>query len=265
MQANPVVLVALSLSLFLLGSAGQVTALDWNDTEIQALHGGGFREPVNPRNVAKDIVTIQHADGYSLGRNFLFLDLLKSDSFDRGATEAYSEAYTTLSLSKLSGHAVAAGPVRDFGLTAGINYGHKSYPDYNVEPRVYLPGITLDFDLPGFAFFNLDLLAYIDRGSFDGRDNGCHATSYQVTPSWKLPFAIGSARFSIEGFADFIGAHGNCAAQILTQPQLRWDMGNQFGKPDHLYAGIEYQYWHNKFGVAGLRESFPQALLLWKF
>jgi hypothetical protein len=30
-------------------------------------------------------------------------------------------------------------------------------------------------------------------------------------------------------------------------------------------VGIEWQYWRSKFGISGLNESFPQALLFWKF
>lgn len=240
-------------------------AAEWSDTEVQLLHGSAYREPFNPDDVAKSIVTIQHADGQTWGRNFFFIDLLKSNSRDERASEAYAEGYSSVSLSKLTGHSLAWGVVRDINLTTGINYGYKWYPHYGVNPRVFLPGITVDFNLPGFAFFNVDMLAYIDRGRFDGRDNGCNDESWQVTPVWNLPFSIGRAKFSFEGFADFIGAHGDCHAQQLTQPQLRWDAGNHFDRPGKFFVGIEQQYWHNKFGIRGLQESLPQVLILWKF
>lgn len=240
-------------------------AFDWTDTEIQYLRGSQFREAANPNNVGKQIVTIQHADGHAYGRNFFFIDTLKSDSNDESATEYYGEGYASFSLSKLSGRDWSWGAVRDVNLTAGINYGRKSYDSHSVNPRVLLPGVTVDLNLPGFDFFNVDILAYVDRGQYAGHDNGCNATTYQVTPSWRLPFAIGAAKFSFEGFADVIGAHGNCVRQVLSQPQLRWDVGNHFGNPGKLFAGIEYQYWDNKYGIQGLKDSMPQALLLWKF
>ncbi|CAK0780185.1 conserved hypothetical protein [Gammaproteobacteria bacterium] len=252
-------------SLFELIQVPCLHAAEWSETEIQYLHGSEFHEPFNPDTVTKDIITIQNASGYSFGRSFFFIDLLQSDDHDQNAQEAYSEGYLSVSLGKSTGMPLAWGPVRDINITGGINYGYKSYPSYGINPLVLLPGITVDLNLPGFSFFNVDLLAYIDRGRIDSHDNGCHATSYQITPAWKLPFTIWQEKFSVEGFADFIGAHGNCTSQILTQPQLRWDVGNHFGKPGQVFASIEYQYWRNKFGVNGTRESFPQVLLIWKF
>ncbi len=243
----------------------QAQAADWSDTEIQWLHGSEFREPFNTHNVTKNIITLQHVSGYEWGRHFFFVDALQSNGRDGHATEGYAEGYTSVSLSRLMGVPVSNSLIRDINLTAGINYGYKSYDDYGVNPRVLLAGVTIDFNLPAFSFFNVDVLAYIDRGRFDGRDNGCHAETYQITPAWKLPFTIGTARFSFEGFTDFIGQHGQCERQILAQPQLRWDVGHYFKLKDTLHIGMEYQYWHNKFGINGLKESLPQALMVWKF
>lgn len=245
--------------------AGNVLALEWSDNEIQYLRGKAFHEPYNSADVSKQTVTFQHADGHAYGRNFLFVDALKSDDKDASASEFYGEGYASFSLGKLGGTSLSHGMLRDINLTAGINYGHKSYANYSIDPRVLLPGISVDLNLPGFAFFNFDILAYIDRGRFAGNDNGCNADTHQLTPAWKLPFSIAGEKFSFEGFVDVIGAHGNCARQVLGQPQLRWDIGNHFGQAGKLFLGIEYQYWNNKYGVRGVRDSFPEALLLWKF
>ena len=51
---------------------------------------------------------------------------------------------------------------------------------------------------------------------------------------------------------------------LLAQPQLLLDLGNLWGAKDKLFAGVEYQYWHNKFGVDGVDESLPQVMLLWQ-
>ncbi len=131
-----------------------------------------------------------------------------------------------------------------------------------------LLGPTFDLAVPGFAFFNVDVLAYRDSGTFSGFGGGhlCGSTktTYQVTPAWNLPFSIGPAKFSFGGFMDVIGSHGTCKQQVLTQPQLRRDVGNHFGSPGKVFVGIEYQYWKNKFGIDGRKESFPQAMLAWK-
>lgn len=251
-------------------SATATVAANWSDTEVQLLHGTDFQEPFNDRDVTKTILTLTHASGHDYGGNFFFVDFIKSDRADNSEQEVYGEWYTSLSLSKLSGKTIGGGPLKDVSATFGINAGSKTN---GARPRVFLPGVTLHLDVPGFAFFNVDVLAYMDRGKFNGADNcGEGKNTYQITPAWLLPFQIGQAKFQFTGFIDFIGAHGNCKAQILTQPQLRLDVGNFFGKPDTMYAGIEYQYWKNKYGgskngpsIANKKDNFAQLLLTWKF
>ena len=52
----------------------------------------------------------------------------------------------------------------------------------------------------------------------------------------------------------------------LTQPRLLLDVGDLvWNKQGQFFAGIEYQYWHNKFGIDGVTESTPQAQIKWVF
>ena len=37
------------------------------------------------------------------------------------------------------------------------------------------------------------------------------------------------------------------------------------GRKGQFYAGVEWQYWHNKFGIDGVTESVAQAQLKWLF
>lgn len=270
MQKIRQALVATTLGIAAATATTTAGAAEWSDTEVQFLYGSEFREPFNTEDVSKTIITLTQASGHKYGGNFFFVDFLKSDEADNDEQEVYGEWYTMLSLSKLSGATIGAGPLKDVSATFGINAGSKTN---GARPLVFLPGATLHLDVPGFAFFNVDVLAYIDRGKFDGNDScGTGKTTYQITPAWLLPFQIGNAKFQFTGFADFIGAHGDCKAQILTQPQLRLDVGNFFGKPDTVFVGFEYQYWKNKFGgsksgpsIATQDDNFAQFLLTWKF
>ncbi len=265
--------VKMALLLATLPVSPGALALDWSATELELLHGWDYREPFNAHRVSKSLVTIQHASGYGLGRNFMFVDLLKSGSQERdlgnnpeSPTEIYGEAYTTLSLSKVAGRELAGGPVRDLGLTLGLNAGTKD-SQLGPRPKVYLAGLTLDFAVAQ-GFFNMDVLAYWDRGCYDGI-NSCpdYKTTYQITPAWSVPFRLGPVDAEFAGFVDIIGARGaGTVRQVLTQPQLRLDIGRGLlGEKGRLYAGIEYQYWHNKYGSRGVDEHNPQLLVLWKF
>ncbi|WP_231886684.1 outer membrane protein OmpK [Methylomonas methanica] len=233
--------------------------MQWHNSEIQYLHGGNYQEPFNPNDVSQSIITITNAHGWTYGRNFFFMDALFTESGQPSQTNLYGEAYSTLSLSKISGLNLSYGIFKDFGATGGINLG-ENMDSPQSGTRAWLYGITLDFDLPGFDYFNVDFLR---MRVTEPADIG---TSWQITPTWKLPFEIAGSKWSFEGFADFIGKKGDRAdRQALAQPQLRLDIGDLWGNGNHLYLGIEYQYWHNKYGIKGLHDNVPQALLLWKF
>ena len=237
---------------------------------MQLLHGSGFNDngSTGGPKFSKSIVTLQHASGYSHGRNFFFVDFLKSDSKDNDYGEVYGEYYHTLSLTKLAGADWSKRFVRDIGFTAAFNAGSKNSA-FGSNPRVLLAGPTIELNVPGANFVNIDVLAYRDMGRFSGFGGGklCgeYKTTFQITPAWSVPFSVGPAKFEFSGFADLIGSHGTCKRQLLAQPQLRWDVGHHFGRPGTLHLGFEYQYWRNKFGIDGMNESFAQFLAAWKF
>ncbi|HEU0200801.1 MAG TPA: outer membrane protein OmpK [Burkholderiaceae bacterium] len=259
-------------------------AADWSDTEVLFNYGTKFREPFNPfaakdpnkpwqndTDVTKYYLTLQHASGHKLGRNFFFVDILNSTKNDppgpSGHGEIYSEGYTSLSLSKLTGATLSFGPVADVNLTAGYNYGAKSN---GANPRVFLAGVTVDFKVPGFIFFNVDVLSYNDKGRFAGGPS-INDTTYQITPVWLSKFSLGPTNWVFTGHVDFIGkrcpATGSCdgrKTEILAQPELRMDVGQFVGKKETVYLGIKYNWWRNKFGFDGLNESNPQLQLDWK-
>ena len=237
-------------------------AAEWQDIELQLLHGSGFKEPFNPRSVSKTTASLQHAAGYSWGSSYAYVDFLKSDAAERHAEEFFAEAYVYPSLSRLTGRSWSASIVKDVALSAGVNYGEKND---GANPKALLAGVIFFFDLPSFAFAQMSTHAYFDRGEFKGQPTGCQGDGYQITPAWSLPFQLSTAKLTFEGFVDYTSAHGQCHDQLLTQPQLRVDVGDFFGMPKKLFAGIEYQYWQNKFGIKGLNDEVPQALLVWKF
>ncbi len=233
--------------------------LEWSNNEIQYLHGGHFNEPFNPKNVSQSIITVTHADGWAYGRNFFFMDTLFTTGGQPSQINLYGELYSTFSLGKISGRNLSLGIVKDFGITGGVNLGERMDSPQSGF-RAWLYGVTVDFSLPGFNYFNVDFLR---QRVTETNDIG---TSWQITPVWQLPFSLAGTHWSLEGFADFIGSKpDHTARQILAQPQLRLDIGELWGNENHLYLGIEYQYWHNKYGIKGLQDNVPQALLLWKF
>ena len=249
--------IALLVALTSLNTA-QADWLEWSSSEIQYLHGESYRMPFNPKQVSMSTITVTHADGWSLGRNFFFMDTYISDAGQPQQTSVYGEAYSYFSLGKLLGKDLSLGFFKDINATLGVNAG-ESFDSSQSGPRIFLYGVTLDFNLPGFKMFTLD---FLQHDQFETIPNG---NSWQITPVWIFPFTIANTKWSIEGFADFIGKkNAGYAYNIITQPQLRLDIGDLWGEGGHFYMGIEYEYWHNKYGIQGLNESLPQILVLWK-
>lgn len=249
----------LALLLFAAPATGIADFMLWSNSEIQYLHGDNYQEPFNSNDLSQSILTFTHVHGWAYGRNFFFMDTLFTEAGQPPQINLYGEAYSTFSLSKLSGLDLSYGIFKDFGLTAGINLG-ENMDSRQSGFRAWLYGVTADFNLPGFNYFNVDFLR---QRVTETADIG---TSWQITPVWQLPFEIGGTKWRFEGFADFIGRNQTAARQALAQPQLRLDLGDLIlDKANQWFIGIEYQYWHNKYGIKGLHETAPQALVIWSF
>jgi len=257
-------------------------ASEWSDTFIGYRYGTQYREPGNTEDIAKNIVQFQHASGYKYGSNFFNLDVLNSDSKDpiagggSGATEAYLVYRHLLSLSKVTGSPYKFGIVRDVGITAGFDLNTKNDP-FGSRKRMFVVGPTLSFDVPGF--FDLSFLLHTEH-NHNGLPFATHHevgfdNTYDIEGAWGIPFNLGiPAKF--KGFFDYVGKKGKDGTLVETKPELLveaavlFDVGSLAGKKDVFYAGVGYQYWHNKFGndpngipggLPGTKASLPQLEL----
>lgn len=255
----------LTLSLLNMSLGLHVSAAQWSTTELHyqkgTLDAPGF---VGGGDASTNIITFQHASGWKYGDNFFFIDHLDDDKVDGfNDQDWYGEWYSNFSLGKISGANVGAGPIKDVGILMGFNWA----ADASVTK--YLPGIRLSWDLPGFAFLNTDITAYLDdskgvaRGGAPTEDN-----SWMLDVNWAYPFSIGDQDFSVEGHMEYIGERTSefgteVSDWILAQPQFRWDMGKAlFDSKGSLFLGVELQYWQNKLGDANTDEVALQLLVV---
>lgn len=94
-------------------------AATWSDTFVGYRYGTEFREPTNTRAVEKHVLQLTHASGYSVGQNFINVDMLQSDKADpasgstNGATEFYLTYRHQVHLGKLLDKRLAFGPVKE--------------------------------------------------------------------------------------------------------------------------------------------------------
>ena len=233
----------------------------FQSSNLQAKYGWTFQEPGIAEDVPKLNFTFENTAVGRWWSSYLFVDVLRSWSeADANAKEVYGEWYPSLSLRGLSGRGPSDGLVRDISVTVGLNTGVRST---GVSPFAVLPGATVNLNVPGFAFFSVGTFAYIDRGRFEGQPTDCTATTYQITPSWSLPFRAGAARMKFDGFLDVVGEHANCAATVLTQPRLAMDLSAFWQKPGQVYVGVDFSYWHNKYGISGLEHKVVLPVVVW--
>ena len=227
---------------------------------------GRLTNPFSGQQSPTSILTIQQAMSWRYGDSFFFIDFLDdelSDGFNE--KDLYGEWYPTLSLSKLTGATVGAGPVRDIALIGGINF------DADANFMKYLPGIRVAWDVPGFLFLNTDLTAFLDAN--DGTRPGDAprtSDSFMFDINWGAVFDIGNQSFLFTGHAEYIGATrtkpwgGEVKSWVLAQPQLTWDLSKALnGTGNELFVGVEYQYWGNKLGATG-DDNVAQFLVIWR-
>lgn len=216
----------------------------WHTTNIQLLRGFDYEIGSEERTMA----TFEHAHGHHFGDFYTFVDYTWPD---QGDENYYAEFSPRFSLGKITGYDFSYGLIKDILISTTIEKPES-------RKARYLYGGAVDLNLPGFKFFKTNL--YL-------RDDPYLDKTYQVTLGWNRPIETKGVKFVIEGFADFAGdaGEGKEAHQLIV-PRFLMDIGHTTGmKENTLFMGIEWQYWHNKFGVDGVTESVPQLQIKYVF
>lgn len=220
----------------------------YSETYISYLTGDGYQE-FSQQNFgivesSKQIMTFEHASSFILGDQFFFFDvnLLEEDTY------LYGEWHPRLSFNKTFGKDFSFWFVKD------IYLAHEQ--DYGEDFKRYFYGMSIDIDIPHASYFTLSMLV--------GGDPDVEGDSTEYTMAWSFPFSLGSWNFKFLGYVDFLTAENDFMSdQVQAQPQLLVDIGDVFGNPEVFFAGVEYQYWDNKYGVEGVNESLVQFMVTW--
>jgi len=243
-----------------------VHAAIWSDTSISWHKGTKFAEPYNTNDISKNIISLTHVSGYKFGTNFFNVDMLMSDKKDpaninatsTGAQEVYVVYRNTADIGKITEKEYKFGFVKGIGLTFGFDYNTKTDLGYNSKKRMLVLGPTLMVDVPGFLNISLLELWESNAPCWTYGTPGCMArytydTHPMLSAAWGIP--IGESAFSFEGFINVIAAKGkdefgaDTAAETFFDGQIMADVGALAGGPKGTFkAGIEYQWWKNKFG-----------------
>ena len=213
---------------------------------LSYLHGNTYEFSKGYR----DISTLEHLSVWEWGQVFAFGDYT---FLDDGKDTFYYEIQPKLSLSYVTGNDLSWKFIKDVYIATEFNHNDRK------TTEVYLAGLGLGFDVPGFQWLNLN--AYWRE---DVKKTG--DSTYQITANWGIPLEFSSKfQMRIDGFVDIAGAEAGTTEHILFVPQITVDVGRIFNKPDRLYVGVEYSHWENKFGVNGIDEEVWQFLVKYYF
>jgi nucleoside-specific outer membrane channel protein Tsx len=227
-------------------------AADFSTTSFLALWGDEFEFG----DKSRQIFTFEHANAWKYGDNFFFFDVTNpTRDGDNTPTGFYGEYSPRLSFGKILRQDLSIGPLRDVLLASTLEMGEG----FNNQ----LYGVGSSWDIPGFAFFNLDYFPFVNDSGFsaDSLDDG-----QQITISWLYPINIGPVSLIFEGYLDYAFGSDDEDDNVLWDPRLLVDAGKFWGSPGHLFAGVEWRYWDNKFGnTDDIDENFPVWAIKWTF
>jgi nucleoside-specific outer membrane channel protein Tsx len=259
-------LAALAISALAgLAFTPMVQAADWSDTALSLRYGTTFAEPYDNKPdgqrqpIAKAILAFTNATGYKYGGTFVNIDFLQSNHNDPGdgiaghpgAQEVYGVFRNTFDFTKVTGIKSAMGPIRGYGLTAGIDLNSKN-DAYASKKRLFVIGPTVMFEVPGFL--NFSTLLFDESNAPAAISRRYH---YKDHAAFEADWGIGilDLPLSFNGYAQFITAKGKDEFGAQTAPEthidadLMVDVGSLAGlSKKTALIGFEYEYWKNKFG-----------------
>ncbi|WP_228289071.1 DUF5020 family protein [Marinobacter salinisoli] len=207
----------------------------FSSSSVSALYGTNYK--VTPEELVT--FTFENVTAHNWGDTFFFIDRLQSRGDGERLKETYGEFSPRVSMGWLTGQPMTFGPVKDVLFAYTYEFGVNDNPFVSAFDN-HLAGIGLSWDVPGFQ--------YVDTNVYYA-NNDETADDWQLTVTWGLPFSVGQAAFLFDGFMDYSSAASDHKAEMHINPQLKLDLGAFSNNPGVLYAGVEYSYWRNKFGL----------------
>ncbi len=242
----------IAASLLLSATSASAETL-WSDNSLSYLKNLQDFEVLTNDDI--NVFTFEHVSGHNWGDVFFFIDRIngKADANNGEHKETYGEFSPRVSLSYLSGSKLSFGPIKDVFLAGTYEYSSGSSGDFSFGFDNYLYGVGAAWDIFDKGYFNTNLY-YANN---DKTDN-----DQQLTVTWGYPMAFGKHKVLFDGFIDWSSAADDHAADFHFNPQLKLDVGNYFGYAGKFEMGIEYSYWHNKFGIKGLDNESVVSFLV---
>ncbi len=234
----------------------------WNDTFVGYRWGTDFHYPGVPSSVMQNVGYLTTTGGFKYGSYAFNVDYLVSNAANPeaggpqngGAQEVYSVGRVEMSAGKILGRYLGFGPIRDYGLTVGYEFGTKN-DAYGERARMIVLGPTVEFAIPhGFWNLTAGMRTESNHNGITGVDVHFN-TAWHIESSWLYPFRVGPVPLVFRGFASVTGPKGKdgfgveTTTEFLTRLALLGDIGSFAGHPRTVYAGVGYEYWYHMYGT----------------
>jgi nucleoside-specific outer membrane channel protein Tsx len=218
----------------------------WQDNSATYLYGRDFK--VNP--AIQQTLSFEHASGWTFGDLFVFFDQINyngTEDSNAGKNTYYGEFAPRLSFGKIFDQKLEFGPIKDVLLAGTYERGEN-------RNQNYLLGPGFDLALPGFDYFQLNFY-YRKPDGITKNPSG----QWQVTPVWSYTIPVGNSDILIDGYMDWVWNNKDATssrpndlhANLHFNPQIKYDLGKAMGWTGvkHVYVGVEYDYWKNKYAI----------------
>ncbi len=258
-------LLLASAAVLLVAAAPKAPAADWTDLFVGYRYCYHVNDPSIDHDIIKNVVQFTTANRYSLGSNFLNVDVLMSNGYDPangatsgGAQEIYVTYRHQLSMNKAFKAGIKSGLVRDVALTVGGDLNSKN-TGFAPGKRMIVVGPTVNLNpKKGFADFGIWYYkewthnAFAATGQKDVEFDG--TVMFNLT--WGIPIAVSkNVSSTFKGFAYATLPKGKDAVGVETETEVlsritwQFDVGSLLGiKKGTIAMGPGYELWYHKFG-----------------
>lgn len=215
----------------------------FESTNLQLLYSNSFDGNAfiyDTQDGKKTTVTFEHFRTFSYGDFFMFADIMDGKKFNNKDSELYVEFAPRISFSKLSGSSFSNTLVQDIFIATQANYGD--------EYRAYLYGLGIDFNIPLFNLFSINL--------YNKTENIYSDDTYQLTAVYTSKEYYG---IHLNGFIDLT------KRDFTTHTQVLYNLNTIINTQEKVYLGTEWIYYDYNVNGSSSKTSALQAMIKYSF
>ncbi|MES1964303.1 DUF5020 family protein [Psychrobacter sp. AH5] len=242
--AKPIA-TALVATLSLAAISNAQAKVLFSDTSVSLLYGEDYE-------LAKDgeltTLTLEHASTHTWGGVFFFVDRLQgaSDNEKSRAKDIYGELAPKFKVATFDDSFI-----KQVNFATQYEFGSNS-SGFSQDNYMIGVGADLDVPIPGMKYASASLYHVFNNNS--GPND---ADDQQIT----LTYGWEKNNFVVDGYIDYSFNNDDLEDQLHINPQIKYNLQEALGIDNRIEVGIEYSYWRNKFGLDGVNQSVPSALL----